>query len=421
MSNKSKYVIIGNSGAAIHAVKGIRRLDPEGTITLISAEDCPAYSPVLLTYYVSGKITRDEVFIVHSDFYEAQRVVCMLGKRASGIDPEQHVVHLGNGTKIGYEKLLIATGSSAKRLGVPGENTKGVYTLKTIDDADRLLEAARSAKDVVIVGGGLIGLQALNALTGDGRNLTLVVGSKRVLSRNVDYSCAEKVCDGVKECGASVFFESQVTAIDPDGDRLCVALESGEKLVTDAVVVGKGVKPNLDVLGESHITTGIGIIVDETMRTKHRDIFAAGDVAEGKNAITGKHQAVTTWSNACGQGSTAGINMAGGHREHYGLGWNICNFLGKRVSSIGITESDGDTHQETVFEDRRKGIYRKIVWNERDEIVGAVIMGQMQDVGVINGFIRNRIKIPDSIKGRILHSPRTYGDFFADKTRKVLR
>ncbi len=413
---RRKHLIIGNSAAALNAVKAIRETDSASHITLVSAENHYAYSPVLLTYYVAQKIKRSALFLANEDFYKQNGVELILGNPAMQVDPQNQQVHLANDDILAYDRLLIATGSSAKPLGIPGEDLAGVFTLKTIDDADKLVKAAAKMKDIVIMGGGLIGLQAANALYREDRNIKIIIGSKQPLSRNVDPSCAENVCQGIRECGMSILFETQAVSIDKAKNKLAVTLSSGNHLEADAVIIGKGVSANVQLVAESEIEVNYGIIVDETMRTNVPSIFAAGDVAEGLNLITGQRQVIATWPNACSQGRTAGINMAGGLERNEGLSSNICGFLGSAVASVGFTNPDNGDFEEVVCEDPIKMRYRKLVWNKKDELVGAVLMGAVADIGVITNLIRNRVKIPREKRDLMVRSPVRYGDWFSEKT-----
>ena len=415
-SRHQRHLIIGNSAAALNAVKAIRENDSKSPITLVSAEPHYAYSPVLLTYYVAQKIKRPALFLTDQRFYEHNGVNLILGNRATRVDPHNQMVHLAGNEILEYDNLLIATGSSPKPLGIPGEELVGVFTLKTVDDADKLVKAAAAMKDIVIVGGGLIGLQAANALYREERNIKIIIGSKQPLSRNVDPSCAENVCQGIRECGMSILFETHAVAIEKTKNKLNVTLNSGRNLEADAVIIGKGVTANTQLVAESEIKVNYGIMVDETMRTNIPNVFAAGDVAEGINLITGERQVIATWPNACSQGRTAGINMAGGLDRNEGLSSNICGFLGSSVASVGITNPDNNDFEEVVCEEPLKGRYRKLVWNKKDELVGAVLMGTVADIGVITTMIRNRVRIPREKRDQMVRSTVRYGDYFSQKT-----
>jgi NAD(P)H-nitrite reductase large subunit len=410
-----RHLIIGNSAAALNAVKAIRENDSTSKITLVSAEKHYAYSPVLLTYYVSQKIKRSALFLADQNFYRQYGVELILGNPAVRVSPRNRKVTLANKDILNYDNLLIATGSSPKPLGIPGEDLPGVFTLKTIDDADKLVKFGDQMKDVVIIGGGLIGLQAANALFSPGRNVKIIIGSKQPLSQNVDPSCAENVCQGIRECGMTVIFETQAVSIEKTKNKLSVALSSNKQLEADAVIIGKGVNPNIRLVEESEIEINQGILVDETMRTNVPNVFAAGDVAEGLNLITGQRQVIATWPNACSQGQTAGINMTGGMDRNQGLNNNICGFLGSSVASVGITKPDNNDYEEVVSEDPAKGRYRKLVWNKKDELVGAVLMGKVADIGIISNLIRNRVRIPKEKREQMARSTIRYGDYFSEK------
>jgi nitrite reductase (NADH) large subunit len=410
------HLIIGNSAAALSAVKAIRENHSADHITLVSAENHYAYSPVLLPYYVSKKIGRAALFLADQNFYQDNGVELILGNPATRVDPQNRQVTLASGDILDYDNLLIATGSSPKPLDIPGEDLAGVFTLKTVDDADKLVKAAAGMEDIVIIGGGLIGLQAANALYAADRNIRIVIGSRQPLSRNVDPSCAENICQGIRECGMSILFETHAVSIKKIKDNLSVGLSSNNTLEADAVIIGKGVSPNVQLVAESEIEVNQGILVDETMRTNVPNIFAAGDVAEGLNLITGERQVIATWPNACSQGRTAGINMAGGMDKNEGLSSNICGFLGSTVASVGITNPENGDFEEVVSEDPAKGRYRKLVWNKKNELVGAVLMGKVADIGVISNLIRNRVRIPKEKRRQMVQSTIRYGDYFSEKT-----
>jgi nitrite reductase (NADH) large subunit len=413
---RQRHLIIGNSAAALNAVKAIREQDSNSRITLVSAEKHYAYSPVLLPYYVSRKIDRPAMFLTDQSYYERNGINLILDNPATQVNPRNQRVHLASDDILEYDNLLVATGSSPKALGIPGEDLVGVFTLKTVDDADKLVRAAATMKDVVIMGGGLIGLQAANALYREDRNIKIIIGSKQPLSRNVDPSCAENVCQGIRECGMSILFETHAISIEKAKNKLSVTLSSGKHLDADAVIIGKGVSANMRLVQDSEIEVNHGIIVDETMRTNVPNVFAAGDVAEGLNLITGQRQVIATWPNACSQGRTAGINMAGGLDQNEGLSSNICGFLGSAVASVGITNPENGDFEEVVSDEPAKGRYRKLVWNKKDELVGAVLMGKVADIGVISNLIRNRVKIPKEKRSQMVRSTIRYGDYFSQKT-----
>ena len=295
-----------------------------------------------------------------------------------------------------------------------------MLALKTIGDADRLVARTERLQRAVIIGGGLIGVQAANALRREGRQITKVIGSKQPLSRNVDSACARIVCESIRECGIEMTFESNAVAIDKTQDGLSVRLNSGRSLAADTVVIGKGVRPNIGWLGGSDIRVDRGVVVDDTLRTNCDDIFAAGDVAQGTDFLSGEKQLIATWPNACDQGRAAGTNMAGGDCRFQALSGNVCSFLGRTVASVGITQRPDQYHEELVHAPPGKEIYRKLIWNLDDQLVGAVLMGQVADIGILRAMIRSRVRIPWSQKKAMIRGPVRYGDFFAKQAGSFL-
>ncbi len=319
---------------------------------------------------------------------------------------------LVNGDMLLYNKLLIATGSSAKRLGVEGDGLPGVFTLKTIQDADDILSYTHSKKRIAIFGGGLIGLQVANALCGEGRKITLIIGSGQPLSQNVDGECSRFITSNIEQSGLAVLFHTRVEQISKDNSRLVIHLSTGECLPVDAAIVGKGVMPNTSLAKSAGVKVNQGILADSRMRTDLPDIYAAGDVAEGLNQTTGQHQIVATWVNACAQGKAAGTNMSGGDLTCSGLNGNVCSILGKPVASVGITKPDPARHRSKRHTHPSGLFYRNIIFNEKDEIVGAVMMGIVSDIGLIRSMIINRVRTPEKVQDRIARGPLTYGDVY---------
>ena len=402
LNNQKKVnVIIGNSAAGVSAIKAIRNNDAQCDIILISKEDYKAYSPVLTTYYIGEKIDKQGMFIVDDSFYKDYNVTSLFGNKVIEVDPIASQVKLENSKCVKFDNLLIATGSSPKGLGVEGEDLPGIFTLKSMSDSEQILEYSAQAKDIVVIGGGLIGLQATKALHKTGRNITMLVSSSQLLSQNVDKKCSSLLENTLKKAGVSILFKTGAKSIYKEGSRLRIRLDSGEELETDMIVIGKGVNPNIDLVKNSQIETNRGIVVNEMMRTNFPNIYAAGDVAEGPNILTGKNSIVANWINACEQGTTAGNNMAGSLSTYQNLGENVTNILGLIIAVVGNSKAIDEITERNSYFDFNKGIYRKIHFNEKGEIDGAILVGQASDVGIISNLIRRRIILPMEIREQL--------------------
>lgn len=388
---KAKQVIIGNSVAALSAIKAIREVDCFCPITLISAERCNAYSPILLTYYLKGKIPREDLFIVDSDFYRLNGIRTKFGSKVLAVEPTKQTIHLESGKKVEYDNLLIATGASPVSLGSSRDGLADVLSLRTIENAEQIAERAKMAKEVIISGGGLVGLQIVDALFREGVKFTILASSRQVLSQNVDADCAAIVQKELEAYGISILFGRNIREIKKKGQKAIVVSDSGEEWTADMVIVGKGVRPNIGLVNSSGIKVNRGILVDELMRTNIDNIFAAGDVSEGENLVTGKREVLPTWSNACKQGRIAGLNMAG-YEQRYegGLRETITTLFGLTIAAVGLSKAPkGKGVEELRFSDPDRRSYRKILF-ANNKIVGAVLLGKTRDAGMLKSFIRSR-------------------------------
>ncbi|MEW6263953.1 MAG: FAD-dependent oxidoreductase [Thermodesulfobacteriota bacterium] len=409
MVRAKRHTIIGNSAAGLAAVKAIRKAGDEGPIVLISAENCPAYSPVLTTYYLAGDIGRSGLFLVNEDFYRQMKVRTLFGRRAVEIDPSRRLVRLDNRTKAPFDDLLIATGASARTIAeVEAGAREKVATLRTLADAERIKKASEKARDIVVTGAGLVSLQAIKAILGRGPKITAVVGSYQVLSQQMDAEAAGLVQRKLEARGVNLLFGREVKNISRRGDRVQVKTNYHELLPADLVIVGKGVRPNVLLAEQAGIEVGHGIVVDERMRTSREDIYAAGDVAEGLNSLSGRREVIATWLNACAQGEVAGFNMAGleaVRRDQFRE--NVTNILGVVAAAIGLSHPEGDDFEEVRHLDEERGVCRKLYF-QGPTLVGALLLNRVEDAGLIRNCIANRSDL-SAWKEQIARAPLHFG------------
>ena len=405
-------MVVGNSAAALSAIRAIRAKGSTHSITLISREDCCAYSPVLTTYYLCDRIEGKNLFIVDDGFYRNADVECVLGKEVVEVRPSEQVVALDDGRKVNYDYLLIATGASPKTLdGIDSDITKDLCYLRTIGNAKRIKELRKQAKEVVLIGGGLVSMQIADAIHSRGVRLTFVIGSRYILSQNVDEDCATIIEREIESNDEGTFlFGRNVSKINKKNGKYHLLLDTGEELIADMVIVGKGVKPNTHLVKNSGIRINKGILVNERMRTNVENIYAAGDVTEGKNRITGKVEPVPNWVNACEQGRIAGLNMVGVEETFPGsVTENVTHLFGLAIAAIGMTKvKDEDKHMEELkVMDYEKKLYRKMVVSG-NKLIGAVLLGDIQDMGVVRNIIVNSVDI-SPFKSDIPKIPLNYG------------
>lgn len=400
-----KYVIIGGSAAGIAAAEKIRENDTKSSVTLVSDEQLALYSRCLLTYLIAGAIDEAKLLFKSKDFFKENDIKAILGKKATSIDIKGKSVATEGGSKIPYDKLLIATGASPKMVDVPGVDKKGVFTIRKIDDARGIIKLIEKVKNIVVLGGGLIGLRDAYALNLKGKKITVIVKSPQVLSQMVDKDAADIIASRLEKNGIKIMTGVAASEIFGKENVEGILLDNGEKISCELVVIGKGVKPNAELAVSCGLKVKEGITVDEYLKTSDENIFAAGDVAETYDLARDERRINGLWPSAVEQGEIAGLNMAGKKRIYEGsLSMNSVDFFGLASISMGVTKP-----KETGFEvltSAGEDAYRKIVLKE-NRIVGAVFVGDVNPAGVINMLIRRKIDI-SSVKDTLLDSAFNY-------------
>ena len=244
MINSYDYIIIGNSAAGIGCVEGIRKVDATGSIAVISYEDIHAYSRCMVTHYISGHIDEKKMYFRKENFYDEWNATPYLGRRAKKIVRSSKTVKLDNGEELHYEKLLLATGAAPAPYDVAGNSLDGVYFLRTIADSEAILNDVAEGGKAVILGGGLVGMKAADALNERGMDVTIAIASSQLLSQTMDRYGAELIRNAVESNGIHVLTDSPVKEILGDGHVTGVEFEGGEIIPADLVILAKGVRPN---------------------------------------------------------------------------------------------------------------------------------------------------------------------------------
>jgi len=389
------YVIIGASAAGLTSAETIREIDGSSKITVVSDEAEQLYSRCLLTYLISGKIKEDGLKFKEADFFKKNNIDIITANGAESIDPKKKEVLLKDKKRIKFDKLLIATGASPKKLGIPGEDLKGVFGLRTIKDAEGIISMLDNVKNVAISGGGLIGLRDAYALKARGKKVTVIVKSPQVLSQMLDKEGADILEKKLTANGIQI--KKGVAALEITGKNKVegIVLDNKEKLPCELVIVGKGVVPNTALLEGTNIKVDKGIIVDDNLRTTHTDIYAAGDVAATQDIAKGNLALNAIWPVAVEQGKVAGLNMAGKKTQYDGsLGMNSVDFFDWPAISIGITKPKEKGFEELKAVDAGNSVYKKIILKD-DIIKGMVFIGKVDNAGVIGILIKKKVNVSD--------------------------
>ncbi len=370
-----RYVIVGAGITAVQAAEALRAADPRGSIAIVSDEVTRPYSRVLLSHHVAGIKDERSLALRPEGWQDELGVEMVAGDGgAQRLDVERRLVILGSGRELPYDRLLIATGASSVRLRVPGADLAGVMGLRNLPDATAI--SAMAPHEAVVVGGGFVGIKAAEALHEVGVRVTIVEMLGHLLPQMLDLPAATMVREQLEARGVRVLTGVGVQAIEGNGRAAGVLLAGGERLRSDLVVVGVGVRANVGWLQGSPVQVERGVIVDGQMRTNVPNVWAGGDVAEGYDQLSGTRSVVAIWPVAAAQGRIAGANMAGGFERFAGaVPMNTLDVFGLAVASFGRVRGE----DERVF-DQGPGRYLKTVYRDGN-LVGAVLVGELREAG----------------------------------------
>ncbi|TQM64025.1 NAD(P)/FAD-dependent oxidoreductase [Humibacillus xanthopallidus] len=311
-TDRSAYVIVGGGLTAARAVEGIREHDAKGSIVVVTEEDrLPYERPPLSKGVLKGDDEVDSVFTHPEAWYADQDVELRLGDPATSLDADEHVVTLRSGESLSYEKLLLATGSSARALDAPGADLDGVLYLRELQESMALKEAFADGARVVIVGAGWIGLEVAAAAADAGCSVTVVEPQAAPLLGVMGEQVGGWFADLHRSHGVTFRFGEGVSRIEGTERADAVVTTTGERLPTDVVVVGVGITPNTGLAQGAGLEVDNGIVTDARLRTSADGVWAAGDVANWESTTLGTHVRVEHWANANDGGLAAGRSMAG--------------------------------------------------------------------------------------------------------------
>ncbi len=381
-----KVVIIGAGPAGVTVAETLRALDDQCEIVMLSGEPYPPYSPpAMAEYFLTGKEIH---FWKGKDFPNRLRIDYHSGRRVMEIEPKQHRVVLDSGEKLSYDKLVIAAGS---RLYAPidGSDKEGIHNFKSLQAGEELLDRVRSkeVRTALIVGAGFIGVEIALLLQAMGLAVTMLVRS-RVMREMLDPETSQLVLEMLQERGIIILRGEDADAVAFSGGRQAeaVRMRSGKEHKADLFVAATGLKPNLELLSGSGIETDWGVLVDDRLRTVFPEIYAAGDIAETIDRISGKRYAHANYPNAVAQGCVAGRNILGDDITYSGSdSMNSLKHLGIPVIAAGMMVGD-------ELRVRRNGSLRKL-WVNDNRLVGFRLTGEVNCAGVYLSLIRKGIDI----------------------------
>jgi len=375
-----KYVIIGNSTAAVGAVEAIRRNDRNGRIVIIGSEKYHVYSRPLISYLLLGKTDEERMKYRGDDFYSTHQCELKLGRTAQKIDVEQKCVILDNGETESYDRLLLATGSSPVVPPIPGlDKVEKKFTFTTLDDARALEEALFEGARVLILGAGLIGLKCAEGISKKKVEIICVDLSPKVLSSILDDQSSEMVRKHLEDHHIRFYLGRQVTGFE----GYTAVLNDGTQIPFDVLVLAVGVRPNISLLRDAGGRTNRGILIDDHCRTSIPDIYAAGDCCESLDVSSGETKIMALLPNAYMQGECAGMNMSGvDYVFDKAIPMNAIGLFGKHIITAGTYK--GDTYFESDGEH-----FKKLFYSD-NKLNGFILIGNIEKAGIYTALIREK-------------------------------
>ncbi|MDP1833187.1 MAG: FAD-dependent oxidoreductase [Geothrix sp.] len=398
-----RHLIIGSGPAGVVAAETLRKADPAAEITLLCGEAEPPYSRMAIPYLLKGDINEAGTHLrKDADHYGRLRIQ-LVQARARAVDTAARTVDLGGGRSLSYDRLLIATGSRPSLEQIPGMDLPGVHGCWTLEDARAILAKARPGTRIVQMGAGFVGCIIMEGLLSRGVDLTILVRSGYMVRRMMNPTASGLLRRWCEAKGVKILTHTQPQGITSRGGVLQVALADGRILPADIYLSVVGVDPNLDFLQGSGIEVGQGIRVDEAMQSSLPGIYAAGDVAEATDCLTGKRQLNAIQPNAVEQGRIAALNMAGRPASFKGsFVFNVLTTLGLVSSSFGEWQGVPGGEATEVLDEAR---YRYLnLQFDGDRLVGANSVGFSDHIGALRGLIEGRVRL-GVWKQRLLEDP----------------
>jgi NADPH-dependent 2,4-dienoyl-CoA reductase/sulfur reductase-like enzyme len=391
-----RIVIVGGGLAAARVAKAFRQAGGEGSVTILSADTDPPYNrPPLSKGFLRGEIEADAVFVEPEGAYAELHVDLRLATEVTLVQPGERTVSLADGSSLPYDRLVLASGSRPRGLGVPGEELGGVHRYRTLTDARSVRAAAESASSALVIGGGFIGMETTASLRRRGLAVTQVDVAEMLYASLQAPPLSESLERLYREHGVDVILGDEVAEFRGSGGVLTGAVtRAGREIEADLAIVGVGVQPSTGYLDGSGVELDRGtILVDERFATNVPSVWAVGDIAQFHDPIFGHRRLVQHWTNANHQGERLGRLLAGEDTPYDQVAYFFSEVFGTKIGLLG--DLDGG-HDELVM----RGSLEQgalIGWYLRDErLAAALIVGQTPEVQAeLNALLRARARLTD--------------------------
>jgi nitrite reductase (NADH) large subunit len=382
------FVIVGNGIAGITAAATLAEDAPDSRILVYADEEHPYYRRPWLPDFLAGNYKIDELYAYPSAWYEKRRIQVRLNAKVAAIDVAAQTVSLASGEAVHYDKLLLAGGGNSFVPPVNNTNIKGVFTLRSLDNALAIREYALTRQAAVVVGGGLLGLETARGLKGLGLTVTVIEVLPRLLPRQLDEEGAAVLTRLIEQIGITVVTGATVEAVTGDSEATGVQLKSGKTYAGGLVLFSAGIRPNLELPKKIDLAVNRGVVADEHMRTSAPNVFVSGDMAEFKERVYGIIPA------AIEQARIAAANMLSPDSATYGgtIPINTLKVMGIDLTSIGLVNPEEPGYVAYRKSDSTKGLYKKLVFKDGG-LVGAILLGDRKSVTSMTRLVNRKAAV----------------------------
>ncbi len=391
----SRIVVVGGGLAGAKAVEALREQGYDGLLTLVGDEEhLPYERPPLSKDYFAGKSSREDMDVHDRAWYADHRVGLMLGKAANAVDRDAHEVALVDGTRLGYDKLLLATGSRARALALPGASAGGVFSLRKVEDSNRINDAVHEGGKLAVIGGGWIGMEIAANARERGADVTVIEAADLPLGSALGPEMAQVFVDLHRGHGVTFHLGTQVAEVTSrEGTATGVRLADGTFVEAGAIVVGIGAQPNLGLAESAGLEIDNGVLVDSSLRSSDPDIFAVGDIANHQHPVVGERIRVEHWANALNQPAAAAATMLGEptpyeelpyfFTDQYDLGMEYVGHAPPGRYARVVTRGELVSREFIAFwldsADRVLAGMNVNVWDVVDDVKGLILSGRPVD------------------------------------------
>lgn len=376
---EKKYVIIGTGAAGYAAAKAIREKDSEGSILMVGKESHAPYHRPRLSHFIGQEVEIEKILIEPMERYDAKGIQLKLGCAVKQIDRQNQKIILEDGLDIIYERLLVATGANPFIPPFEGEWSEGMASIRSFQDLMDLNQGLETKEEIVVIGGGLLGLEAAWSLRKAGNRVRVVEFFDSLLPRQLDPEMGRVYQEIMESKGLEFSLSNSLVKVDAQAEKLQLTMKKGEVIEADHLVFSVGVRADTTLAQSAGLEVNRGIVVNDRLETSDAAIFAAGDAVE----LNG--QGFGLWTQATAQGRVAGLNMAGGtERYRPEAAFTLLNIAGIRVFSVGDVQ-DYDKTLDAFYEDKERW---KRLYIKGERVVGGILIGDVSQMQRLKKLVR---------------------------------